>query len=177
MIIPRSFDIIVATDLSSGIGISQGLPWKIKSEMAYFKMMTTSAPFGKYNVVIMGRKTYESLPQKYRPLPDRINVVITSDKNYPDEKITVVRSLQDALARSASDTTVHKLFVIGGSQLYKTAIDHHKLTAIYLTRIIANIKCDRHFPPIPDGFKLSQQSGIIDTPEKFQIQYEVWRRN
>jgi dihydrofolate reductase len=176
MIIPKPFNIIVAADLSNGIGKSNALPWHIKSEMAYFKKITTSAPPGKFNVVIMGRKTYESLPDGFRPLPNRMNIVISANYNYVAEHTTVVRSLQAALARCASDLTVHQLFVIGGGQVYDVAIDHHKLERIYLTRIITTAACDTHFPKIPAQFKLSQHSGIIDTPEKIQIQYEVWRK-
>ncbi|NBV82679.1 dihydrofolate reductase [bacterium] len=174
MIIPRHFSIVVAADLNNGIGIRNGLPWKIKADMAYFKTLTSAAPEGKFNVVIMGRKTFESLPDSYRPLPGRMNVVITRQQDYEAESVTVVPSLEAGLARCASDPTVNRVFVIGGGQVYDTAILHHKLDAIYLTRVVHAFECDTVFPAIPDRFKLSQQSGIIDTDPP--IQFEVWRK-
>lgn len=176
MIAPRHFSILVATNLSNGIGINNTLPWKIKADMALFKTMTTTAPEGKFNVVIMGRKTFESLPDAVRPLPHRMNLVITTNHDYPAEGITIIPTLEAGLSRCASDPTVNRVFVIGGAQVYETAIEHHKLDTIYLTRVINAAPCDAFFPTIPERFKLSQHSGIIDTPEKIQIQFEVWRR-
>ena len=96
--------------------------------------------------------------------------------DYPAEGITIIPTLEAGLSRCASDPTVNRVFVIGGAQVYETAIEHHKLDAIYLTRVINTAHCDAFFPTIPERFKLSQHSGIIDTPEKIQIQFEVWRR-
>ena len=149
MIAPRHFSIIVATNLSNGIGINNALPWKIKADMAFFKTMTTTAPVGKFNVVIMGRKTFESLPDPVRPLPERMNLVITTNHEYPSEGITIIPSLEAGLARCASDPTVHRVFVIGGAQVYDTAVEHHKLDTIYLTRVINTTQCDAYFPAIP----------------------------
>lgn len=176
MITPRHFSIVVATDLASGIGMDNRLPWTIKADMDYFKTLTTAAPTGKFNVVIMGRKTYESLPPKVRPLPGRMNVVITSQRDYSSESISCFPSLEQALAHTALDLTVNRVFVIGGSQVYESAIDHHKLDAIYLTRVITTTLADRFFPNIPNAFRLTQQSGLIDTVEGYSIQFEVWRR-
>ena len=74
--------LIVAATTSNGIGHSSRLPWRLPHEMAYFAHVTSNAPEGKKNVVIMGRKTWESIPPKFRPLKDRLNVVISRDRDY-----------------------------------------------------------------------------------------------
>ena len=74
--------LIVAATISNGIGQSSRLPWRLPQEMAYFARVTSSAPEGARNAVVMGRKTWESIPGKFRPLRDRLNVVISRDKAY-----------------------------------------------------------------------------------------------
>jgi dihydrofolate reductase len=70
--------LIVAQDAERGIGSNGGLPWKLSKEMKYFAQATTAAPSGKKNAVIMGRTTWEGIPAKFRPLKNRINVVLSS---------------------------------------------------------------------------------------------------
>jgi dihydrofolate reductase len=74
------FDLVVAATLKGGIGQSGKLPWRLKGDMAFFKQLTTTtttAQKGKRNVVVMGRKTWESIPSNFRPLPNRVNVVLS----------------------------------------------------------------------------------------------------
>jgi dihydrofolate reductase len=74
--------IIVAATKSNGIGQNARLPWRLPAEMAYFARVTSHAPEGQQNSVIMGRNTWESIPTKFRPLKNRINVVISRNKDY-----------------------------------------------------------------------------------------------
>ena len=74
----QSLTLIVAATVSNGIGHNGGLPWKLSREMAYFKRVTSAAPSGKHNLVLMGRNTWESIPTKFRPLVGRLNVVLSS---------------------------------------------------------------------------------------------------
>lgn len=74
--------LIVAATASNGIGHSSHLPWRLPLEMAYFARVTSNAAEGKKNAVVMGRKTWESIPPKYRPLKDRVNVVISRNQAY-----------------------------------------------------------------------------------------------
>ena len=75
----RSFAIVVALDDKQGIGKANALPWRLARDMQRFKDVTIPAPAGRQNAVVMGRKTWDSLPPKYRPLPGRLNVVLTSN--------------------------------------------------------------------------------------------------
>ena len=73
-----NFNLIVATDLNGGIGKNNQIPWHYKEDMQYFKSVTTdTSSINKINAVIMGRNTWDSLPEKYKPLPNRINVILS----------------------------------------------------------------------------------------------------
>lgn len=77
-----SLTVIVAATKSNGIGQSGKLPWRLSKEMAYFARVTSSAPDGQKNAVIMGRKTWESIPAKFRPLSKRFNIVVSHNRDY-----------------------------------------------------------------------------------------------
>jgi dihydrofolate reductase len=80
--IMSSLTLVVAATLTNGIGQGSRLPWRLPQELAYFARVTTTAPEGRLNSVIMGRNTWESIPLKFRPLPRRLNVVISSNDAY-----------------------------------------------------------------------------------------------
>lgn len=75
---------VAAMSLNNGIGREGGLPWKLKGEMSYFRNVTSTVPeaeSGKRNAVIMGRKTWSSIPSKFRPLKGRVNIVISASQS------------------------------------------------------------------------------------------------
>lgn len=74
--------IIVAATKANGIGQNSRLPWQLPKEMKYFAKVTSTAPEGERNAVIMGRNTWESIPTKHRPLPNRVNIVTSRNKDY-----------------------------------------------------------------------------------------------
>lgn len=98
-------------------------------------------------VVIMGRKTWESIPAKFRPLSGRTNIVITSKPQIADQEkdnsIIMASSLQDALAKI--NNTNQRVFVIGGAQLYATALQSSLARHIILTEIYSDLECDAFF--------------------------------
>lgn len=136
------FTIITAHDLNLGIGNTNSLPWIHKADMRWFKEKTIGV------AVIMGRNTWESLPEQYRPLPDRLNIVISSkDLNLPSGVI-LVRSLDEALKVKAEEH-----MVIGGAILYKDAIKHEKCYGIFITKLENKYNCDTFFPKYTDLYK------------------------
>ena len=74
--------IIIAATKANGIGVNNNLPWRIPKEMKYFAQVTSNAADGQQNAVIMGRKTWESIPKKNRPLSNRFNIVLSRNPNY-----------------------------------------------------------------------------------------------
>jgi dihydrofolate reductase len=141
--------IIAAVDKDLGIGRDGDLAWHFKKELAHFSetTKTTSDP-DKQNMIVMGRTTWESLPPKFRPLPGRVNAVLTRKADYVSEGATIFSSLDDALA--AADDTIESVFIAGGASVYAQAMTHEAVDAMYLTRIRQSYDCDVHFPDIPE---------------------------
>ncbi|KDQ63570.1 hypothetical protein JAAARDRAFT_120211 [Jaapia argillacea MUCL 33604] len=121
--------LIVAATRTNGIGQNSRLPWRLPLEMAYFARVTSNAPEGHMNAVIMGRNTWESIPSKFRPLKNRANVVISRNKNY-DLWVSCPSYLQSDLTnavtrlsnRRDSDVPIYHQFIIGGASLYSDAL-------------------------------------------------------
>lgn len=158
------FSIIVAVDRYYGIGKDGVLPWKLPGEIAHFKEVTT-AKYNEYqNAVIMGRKTWESIPSNFRPLPDRLNLVLTRREfaSFP-QGVLKGADLDDALQQVMlkTENRFGKIFVIGGAKLFQTAIEHPSCQEIFLTFIKSAFDCDCFFPPIPTVFKERSRSVMI----------------
>lgn len=165
----EKFELIVAADQNGGIGKGGTLPWSsIKGDMAFFKKITTETKYpSQQNAVIMGRKTYLSIPPKFRPLDKRINIVITTNpKLRQEEKIPdsvyLVNSFELAIASAFSIPGIAKVFIIGGSSVYAEAMKHEKCGVIHYTNILLpEFVCDTFFPKIDDKkFKVTTRSGV-----------------
>ncbi|MCB9009988.1 MAG: dihydrofolate reductase [Ardenticatenaceae bacterium] len=128
---------VVAMDQNRLIGADNGLPWRLPDDMQWFVQQTMSKP------VIMGRKTYESIPAKFRPLKGRHNIVLTRDPSYEAPGATVVHSVEEALA-AAGD--VEEIVIGGGANLYAQLLP--QVNRIYLTLVEAVLDGDAHFPEI-----------------------------
>lgn len=126
-----------------GIGKSGRLPWQLPIDLAYFNKVTTGQ--GK-NVVIMGRRTWESIPPAHQPLKNRINIVITRNAGYTlPVSVEHASSLEQGLKR-ASEHHSEEIFVIGGAQIFAEAISRPDCEKMYLTEIDGTFDCDTFFP-------------------------------
>ncbi len=148
------FAIVVAMDEAGGIGKDGDLPWKLSADMAHFRELTIG---GGNNAVIMGRRTWESIPDKFRPLPQRHNIVLTraATMNLADG-VDVSNSLDRALALAPD---YDDIFVIGGGALYTEAARHPACRSIFMTAIHATFDCDTFFLPDESQWELES-----DTP-------------
>lgn len=144
--------IIVATDRKNGIGKNGKMPWNISEDMRHFTETTTHTQNPKkQNMVIMGQVTWESLPEKYRPLPGRKNIVLSFDQDYLAPGALVRNSFENALREA--DSKIETIFIIGGASVYKYAVENIDLNGIYLTKINGIYDCDTYFPKIPTYLK------------------------
>ena len=128
------FKLIVACDSKRGIGLNGGIPWKLTDDMKMFKQLTTTVPEDPYykfiNMVVMGRKTWDSLPEKYKPLPGRLNVILSNKSSdelqIPPDTNDLVRVISDFEqihdCNLVNNRKIHDIFVIGGSSLYNLAL-------------------------------------------------------
>ncbi|XP_032675586.1 dihydrofolate reductase isoform X1 [Odontomachus brunneus] len=174
-------ELIAAACENMGIGIKGNLPWRLKTEMEYFTRMTTKTKDNnKKNVVLMGRRTWDCLPKKYKPLKDRINIVLTSQSVDYGDKAIVCESMLDALETIADmKSKVEKVWVIGGSRVYKEAMESPYFNRLYLTRVRKNFECDTFFPPIPDNFVLIQDPAVpqdVQEENGIEFVYEVYEK-
>ena len=161
--------LIVAVAENGVIGKNNRLPWHLPTDMKYFKDVTMG------HCVIMGRKNYDSIPLKYRPLDGRTNIVVTRQKDFVAEKCIVVNSIEEALSE-AKNRKETEVFIIGGADIYKQTIDAaHK---IYYTRIHRTFEGDAFFPKIDEGkWKLSSKKDInADEKNKIPFSFCVYQK-
>lgn len=164
----KGFTIIAACDAQRGIGKNNDLPWKLSADMKHFRECTMACyeHSEAQNVLIMGRKTWESLPEQRRPLQGRHNVVLsTGDLPGLPSSVDHCRSLNEALVRYGADggERYGRVFIIGGEQLYRCAIEHPFCEVLYLTTIEEVYDCDRYFPSIPSAFReISRTPSMIE---------------
>ncbi|KAF2322879.1 hypothetical protein GH714_031726 [Hevea brasiliensis] len=151
----RTYQVVVAATRDMGIGKDGKLPWRLPSDLKFFKDVTlTTSDSGKKNAVIMGRKTWESIPLEHRPLPGRLNVVLTRSGSFDiatAENVVMCGSLSSALellAASPYCLSIEKVFVIGGGQILREALNAPGCDAIHITEIETNIDCDTFIPTI-----------------------------
>jgi dihydrofolate reductase len=127
---------IAAVSKNRVIGKNNDLPWKLPDDMKYF-METT-----RQHAVIMGRKNFDSLPPKYKPLKDRLNIVVTHNKAaLKDFDVRAVNSIDEAFEQAPQSEEV---FVIGGAEIFKQTLD--RADRLYITEIDAVVDGDVFFP-------------------------------
>ncbi|WP_444892206.1 dihydrofolate reductase [Microbulbifer sp. TRSA001] len=139
-----SIALIAAVARNGAIGKDNELPWRISGDLQFFKRTTMGKP------VVMGRKTFESIG---RPLPGRVNIVITRNTDWVADGVEVVQSLDKALSLaqdSAKDSGASEVMVIGGAQIYRQALP--LATRLYITEVDAKIDGDAFFPDIDDSW-------------------------
>ena len=142
---------IVAMDEGRAIGFENGIPWHIPEDQKRFAQLTSG------QTVLMGRKTYQSLPEKFRPLPKRKNIVITRNTAHFEAPaaVAVFGSIESALKGVVEEPGLMQgevLWVIGGGEVYAEMLP--LLDEIYLTQVLGNHQGDAFFPIFEDQFEL-----------------------
>ncbi|WP_405982487.1 dihydrofolate reductase [Streptomyces sp. NBC_00158] len=127
--------LIWAQTLDGVIGADNTIPWRLPEDMAHFKATTLGHP------VVMGRKTWDSLPPRFRPLAGRRNIVVTRDPNWEAEGALRAGSVAEALELAAG---ADEAWVIGGGEIYRAALEH--ATVLSVTEIDASVDGDTHAP-------------------------------
>jgi dihydrofolate reductase len=160
----KGFTIIAAVAHGdNAIGSKGKLPWHIPEDLKHFATLTKGQHHDgatKFNAVIMGRKTFDSLPPKFRPLPGRLNIVLSrqcAPSDFPDA-VHCFNSLDKSLEFLNNLSAVQKIFVIGGAEIYQEAIQHPQCDTLYITDVFLPTTlipdADAYFPHIsPDVWK------------------------
>ncbi|KAI7728434.1 hypothetical protein M8C21_027647 [Ambrosia artemisiifolia] len=151
----RTYQVMVAATRTMGIGKDGKLPWRLPSDLKFFKDVTmATSDSTKKNAVIMGRKTWESIPLKHRPLTGRLNVVLTrsgsSDIVTTDNVLTCgsMVSALEVLASFPYCQYIERVFVIGGGEILRESLNSSGCDAIHITKIETDIDCDTFIPAI-----------------------------
>ncbi|NP_571850.1 dihydrofolate reductase [Danio rerio] len=159
----RILNCIVAVCPDMGIGKNGNLPWhpiRLSNELKHFQKMTmTPSDEGKKNVVIMGRKTWFSIPAAHRPLKNRINIVLSRElKTAPEGAHYLASDFSSALHLLDSgelEKLVDQVWIIGGSSLYKEVMERSGHRRLFVTRILKQFDCDTFIPNFDmDKYKL-----------------------
>jgi dihydrofolate reductase len=159
----KNVNIVVATDINNGIAKNRKIPWNIPEDMAWFKKITTTTNNSdKMNAVVMGRKTWESLPPKFRPLPNRKNAILTKEYQYIQNRgiaqsnLCQYHDLTDAVRSLSRNSAVESIFIIGGSDVYNQTLNSKFPICefIFLTKFHKDYECDTFINNIPDHFTL-----------------------
>lgn len=161
-----NISIIVAAAADNAIGKAGGLIWHIPADLKRFKSLTMG------HAIVMGRKTWQSLPKG--ALPGRRNIVISRDPAFNAPGAEIFTSLEDALAECAGDT---EIFVIGGGQIYAHALEY--ATRVYMTRVAACFPdADTFFPELPGNeWALMEASAEETTAEGLTYKFENFIRH
>ena len=158
---------IAAVATNGVIGKDNDLVWRLRDDMRFF-MDTT-----KGHHVIMGRRNFESIPERYRPLADRPNIVVSRNPDYVAPGATVVTSVEAALdlARAAGE---EEAFIIGGGQIYRVAMEAGLLDRQLLTHVQATPDGDAHYPPFDESEWLAELLGSQGVDERNEHAFEIW---
>ena len=160
-------------DKNRGIGKDNDLMWHLPSDMRFFKETTLN------QIVIMGRKNFESIPEKFRPLPNRENVILTRQKDFTAENCLVFNSIRDVILHFQSDRTGRELFIIGGGEIYKEVLESDVIDEMLITHVDHVFDADTFFPEIEEGkWKVkSLFSKEIDEKNNFAFEVKQYSRN
>jgi dihydrofolate reductase len=160
---------VVAVARNRVIGKNNDLPWRLPDDMKFFMQIT------KGHHVILGRKNYDSLPKKYRPLPERTNIIITRQPSFEAPGCTVVHSVEEALtmARHNGET---EAMIIGGAEIYKLCFPY--ADKLYITEIHADIEGDVYFPPFSksEWQEVSRVAHAADERHAYSFDFVTYER-
>jgi dihydrofolate reductase len=164
----RRPELVLIAALASNRVIGRGgaLPWHLPQDMAHLRATTTG------HAVLMGRKTWDSLPQRFRPLPGRRNLVLTRQPGWRAEGAETVASVDEALRRLAG---TQRLFVLGGAEVYALALP--LADTLILTEIDAAFDGDATFPPLTADFAaVAREPHVAAAPNDFTFAFVTYRR-
>jgi dihydrofolate reductase len=165
-----SLSLSAAVARNGTIGHAGDLLWRLPEDLQYFRRTTMGHP------VVMGRRTWDSIPPRFRPLPGRTNLVVTRQAGWQAEGALVAHSLDEALERARSAPGGERVFVVGGGELYALALP--RADELLLTEIDRDFAGDARFPEWPraDFEELAREAHRAAPPNDFDFAFVAYRR-
>lgn len=160
----QRISLIAAVARNGVIGRDNDLPWRLSTDLQYFKKITSG------HAIILGRKNYESIG---RPLPNRTNIIITRDKDYTEQGCLVAHSLEQAIALAGND---NEIFIIGGAQIYALAMD--SISRMYITEVKVDVEGDVIFPDYDNSQwrEISRESHHADEKNEYDFDFVIYEK-
>ncbi|MEL7146081.1 MAG: dihydrofolate reductase [Bacteroidota bacterium] len=161
---------IAAIGSNRELGKDNDLIWHLPDDMKFFKQATNG------HAVIMGRKNYESIPPKWRPLPNRLNVVLTTNQTYSNQDVVVCHHLEDAIEVAKAQSDKEEIFIIGGGQIYELGLAY--ATRIYLTEIHGTFDADVFFPEFDrnEWQEMSRRHHPVDEKHQYSFDFVTYEK-
>lgn len=165
--------LIIAVAENGVIGVNGDLPWHLPDDMKHFRDTTTG------HVVVMGRKNWESIPEKYRPLSNRMNIVMTRNIDYIAEGADIAESLESAIAMAKSYGK-EKVFIIGGAEIYKLALEANVVDSAIVTEVFtSNIEGNTRFhiwEYMTGWDEMNREIHLADDKHKYTFDIVVYKK-
>ncbi len=161
---------IVAQAQNGAIGKNNEMIWHLPDDLKYFKDQT------RHHHILMGRKNFDSLGEKYQPLPQRVNIVITRNKNWQHDGVKVFHDVEEGV-KFAQENKEEELFIIGGGEIYKLGLPI--ADKLYITEVKANFPDAEAFFPEIDKSQWKEISRVhhpIDDRHQFEFDYVIYER-
>ncbi len=161
---------IAAVAANKVIGKDNDMVWSLPDDMKFFMTKTSG------HNIILGRKNYESLPKKFRPLPNRVNIVMTRNEAYEAEGTVIVRSLPEAI-KIAEDNGEEEVFIIGGGEIYKLGLEI--ADTMYITEIKGEFEGDAFFPDYDSKVwkEVERIHHPVDEKHAYEFDFVTYERN
>lgn len=173
----KPVDLVAAIDARRGLGRNGDLVWHLPTDLQYFVRLTSLPPRERtINAVLMGRKTWESIPSKWRPLKNRLNVVLSrqTESEVPDG-VKLCSNFEDALSICQDYPGIGRIFIVGGASIYEAALHHELCRFVFLTRIQFDFDCDTFFPDFENQVRLLHRSALHKEND-LQFTFDVYRK-
>ena len=162
--------LIVAKAKNNAIGKDNNLLWHFPADMKFFRETTTG------HCIITGRKNYESIPDKFRPLVNRTNIVVTRNPEFNEQAIIVCHSIEEAI-KKAKELGETEVFIIGGGQIYKEALTKGLIDKMYITHVHQNFDGDTFFPEKTNEWKkISETNHPKDEKHRYSYSFAVYEK-
>ncbi|MGR6468995.1 dihydrofolate reductase [Rhizobium sp. PAMB 3182] len=164
--------LVVAVSSNGVIGRDGDMPWRLSTDLKRFKALTLGKP------VIMGRKTFQSIG---KPLPGRLNIIVTRDAAFKVEGCVTATSLEEAVMLGEAEARqkgLYEICIIGGGEIYRQALETGLATVVHLTHVDAELDGDTRFPPLDPAVWAKESEADFPAGEKdnFPTRYAVYRR-
>lgn len=161
----KKIQLVVAVAKNNVIGKDNQLVWHLRDDMKFFKALTTG------HIILTGRKNFESIPEKFRPLPNRLNCIVTRNESYYAPNCELFSSIQSWYNSYNDDA--RELFIIGGGEIYKQALENDLVDVMYITHVNASPEGDTFFPNFDKNEWLGTTLITCPKDERNQYDFEI----